>query len=58
MQKRTNWMIEVQQTVLLSVDFGEPVTSGEALKLYNEGLYEDVVDESLLEETAVHVEED
>lgn len=55
--KKDFWPIVVNKTVVLKVVFDEPVTAEEALELYNNDEYADVIDEQECFSEAVEVEQ-
>lgn len=47
------WNIAVDRKLWCRTEFSEPVTYAEAIRLYNEGLFEDIIDEDIEEDRAV-----
>lgn len=47
-EKKDFWMIVVNKTAIQKVVFDEPVTADEAIQLYDNGEYADILDEDEL----------
>ena len=54
-EKKDFWMIDVTKEVSMKVVFDEPVTADEALELFNNEEYADILDEDVMYQEAVGI---